>query len=149
MKPILRVLLVEDNPDDALLALRAVQGAGYDVQSKRIETPEELRTALTDGQWDAVLADYSLPHFSATDALALVQEMGLDMPFIVVSGEIGEEEAVQLMRDGAADYIMKDHLSRLGPALQRELREAEERRHKRDAEQALAKSEERYRLLYE
>ncbi|MGB9666554.1 MAG: PAS domain S-box protein [Candidatus Cryosericum sp.] len=149
MKPILRVLLVEDNPDDALLALRAVQGAGYDVQSKRIETPEELRTALTDGQWDAVLADYSLPHFSATDALALVQEMGLDMPFIVVSGEIGEEEAVQLMRDGAADYIMKDHLSRLGPALQRELRETEERRRKRDAELALAESEERYRLLYE
>lgn len=149
MKSILRVLLVEDNPDDALLVLRAVQDAGCDVQSKRVETAEELRTALTDEQWDAVLADYSLPHFSATDALALMQEMGLNVPFIVVSGSIGEEEAVQLMRDGAGDYVMKDHLFRLGPALQRELRETEERRHKRDAEQALAQSEERYRLLYE
>ncbi|MFA4932447.1 MAG: response regulator [Caldisericia bacterium] len=149
MKPALRIVIIEDNPDDALLVVREVEHAGYAVQVQRIQTAEELREALAQGTWDLVLADYSLPHFSGTEGLAILWETGLDIPFIVVSGSIGEEVAVQVMRDGAADYVMKDQLARLGPAIERELREADERKHKRDAERALAESEKRYRLLLE
>ncbi|HWQ21275.1 MAG TPA: PAS domain S-box protein, partial [Clostridia bacterium] len=149
MKPTLRVLIIEDSVDDALLAVRAVEHAGYAVHAGRVQTVDELRGALRQGPWDLVLADYSLPHFSAPEALAILNETGLDLPFIVVSGKIGEDVAVQLMKDGATDYVMKDHLSRLGPAVQREMHDAEERRHKREAEQALKEAEERYRALVE
>jgi len=117
-----------------------VEHAGYVVQAQRVQTAEELRDALALGTWDLVLADYSLPHFSATEGLAILWEAGLDVPFIIVSGSIGEEVAVQLMKDGAADYVMKDRLSRLGPIVQRELREADEHRRKRDAERSLVKA---------
>ena len=149
MNPELRVIIIEDNPDDAWLVLREVEHAGYAVRSRRVQTGEELSQALAESEWDLILADYSLPRFSATEGLALLQTTGLDIPFIVVSGGIGEETAVTLMRTGADDYVMKDHLARLGPAVQRELREAEERRNKRVAEQALEASEKRYRLLLE
>jgi PAS domain S-box-containing protein len=149
MTPTLRIVIIEDSPDDALLVVREVEHAGYAVQAQRVQTAEELRDALAQGIWDLVLADYTLPHFSATEGLAILKETGLDVPFIVVSGSIGEEVAVQLMKDGAVDYVMKDHLSRLGPAVQRELHEADERRRKRDAERSQAESEERYRLLVE
>jgi len=149
MIPALRIVLIEDNPDDALLVVREVEHAGYAVQAQRVQTAEELRAALAQGTLDLVLADYSLPHFSATEGLAILKETGLDVPFIIVSGCIGEEMAVQLMKDGAADYMMKDHLPRLGPVVQRELRDADERRRKRDAERSLAESEKRYRLLVE
>jgi two-component system cell cycle sensor histidine kinase/response regulator CckA len=149
MKPALRVIIIEDSPDDALLIVREVEQTGYAVEAQRVQTAEELQDALAHGTWDLVLADYSLPHFSAPEGLAMLWETGLDVPFIVVSGSIGEEVAVQLMRDGAADYVMKDDLSRLGPAVQRELHDADERKRKRDVEQALADSEKRYRLLVE
>jgi PAS domain S-box-containing protein len=149
MTPALRIIIIEDSPDDALLVVREVERAGYTVESQRIQTAEELRDALAQGTWDLILADYSLPHFSAPEGLSILWETGLDVPFIVVSGSIGEETAVQLMRDGTTDYVMKDHLSRLGPVVQRELHDADERRHKRDAERALAESEKRYRLLVE
>lgn len=149
MNPELRVIIIEDNPDDVWLVLREVEHAGYAVRSRRVQTAGELSQALTDGPWDLILADYSLPRFSATEGLAILQSSGLDIPFIVVSGGIGEETAVALMRNGADDYVMKERLTRLGPAVQRELREAEERRRKREAEQALEASEKRYRLLLE
>src|SRR5450830_1440189 len=149
MIPALRIVLIEDNSDDALLVVREVEHTGYAVQAQRVQTAEELRDALAQGTWDLVLADYSLPHFSATEGLAILKEAGLDVPFIIVSGCIGEEMAVQLIKNGAAGYVMKDHLSLLGPAVQRELREADERRRKRDAERSLAESEERYRVLVE
>jgi PAS domain S-box-containing protein len=149
MTPVLRIIIIEDNPDDALLVVREVEHAGYAVQAQRVQTAEELRATLAQGTWDLVLADYSLPHFSATEGLAILKETGLDVPFIIVSGCIGEEAAVQLIKNGAAGYVMKDHLSLLGPAVQRELREADERRRKRDAERSLAESEERYRVLVE
>jgi PAS domain S-box-containing protein len=149
MNPELRAIIVEDNPDDARLVERELERAGYAVHSRRVETAEQLSQALTDCQWDIVLADYSLPHFSAPEALAILQKRGCDIPCIVVSGSIGEETAVALMRSGADDYIMKGALARLGPAVHRELREAEERRNKRTAEQALTASERRYRLLLE
>jgi len=149
MIPALRIVLIEDNSDDALLVVREVEHTGYAVQAQRVQTAEELRDALAQGTWDLVLADYSLPHFSATEGLAILKETGLDVPFIIVSGCIGEEVAVQLIKNGAAGYVMKDHLSLLGPAVQRELREADERRRKRDAERSLAESEERYRVLVE
>src|SRR5450830_739028 len=149
MTPVLRIIIIEDNPDDALLVTREVEHAGYAVQAQRVQTAEELRAALTQGTWDLVLADYSLPHFSATEGLAILKKTGLDVPFIIVSGCIGEEAAVQLMKDGTADYVMKDHLSRLGPTVHLELREADERRRKHAAERSLAESEERYRLLVE
>jgi len=149
MKPSLRIVLIEDNPDDALLVTREMEHAGYAVQAQRVQTAEELRATLAQGTWDLVLADYSLPHFSATEGLAILKETGLDVPFIIVSGCIGEEAAVQLMKDGTADYVMKDHLSRLGPAVHLELREAEERRRKHAAERSLTESEEHYRVLVE
>jgi PAS domain S-box-containing protein len=149
MKPALRAIIIEDSPDDALLVVREIERAGYTIQAQRVQTAEELRDALAQGTWDLVLADYSLPHFSATEGLAILKEAGLDVPFIIVSSCIGEEVAVQLMKDGANDYVMKDHLSRLGPAVQRELHDAEERRGKREAEQALRQSKDTYRMLTE
>ena len=149
MKSALRIIIIEDNPDDALLVTREVEHAGYVVQAQRVQTAEELRDTLAQGTWDLVLADYSLPHFSATEGLAILWETGLDVPFIIVSGKIGEEMAVQLMKDGATDYVMKGHLPRLGPVVKRELRDTDERRRKRDTERALVESEKRYRLLVE
>jgi len=149
MKSALRIIIIEDNPDDALLVTREVEHAGFVVQAQRVQTAEELRGTLAQGTWDVVLADYSLPHFSATEGLAILKETGLDVPFIIVSGCIGEEVAVQLIKDGAAGYVMKDHLSLLGPTVQRELRDAGERHRKRDVERSLAESEERYRVLVE
>jgi PAS domain S-box-containing protein len=149
MKPALRLIIIEDSADDALLVVREVERAGYTVHAGRVQTAEELRSTLVQETWDLVLADYSLPHFSAAEGLAILKETGLDVPFIIVSGCIGEEMTVQLMKEGAADYVMKDHLSRLGPAVRRELHDAEERRRKRDAERALKEAEERYRVLVE
>ena len=130
----LRLLLVEDSADDADLILRELRRAGYDPTCERVQTAAELKAALARGPWDLVIADYVLPHFSAPGALALVQESELDLPFIVVSGAIGEETAVQAMRAGARDYIMKGNLIRLAPAIVRELREAGDRRERKQLE---------------
>ncbi len=135
MTQVLKVLLVEDSEDDALLVLRSLRRGDYELLSERVETALALREALARQPWDVVLSDYSMPHFSGADALRVIQESGLDLPFIIVSGEIGEERAVEIMRAGAHDYVMKDNLARLVPAIQRELRDAEDRGARRQAEE--------------
>lgn len=131
---VLRVLLVEDSEDDAALTLRQLKKGGYEPSHKRVDTPEAMRAALEANDWDVILSDYTMPEFSGPAALALLRSMELDLPFIIISGAMGEESAVMLMRSGAHDYIMKDSLIRLVPAIERELREAEVRRARRRAE---------------
>ncbi len=145
----LHVLIVEDLEDDALLIVGELRRGGYEPVFERVQTPEAMSQALEGRDWDLVTADYSLPGFSAPAALALLQEREIDIPFIVVSGTIGEETAVAAMRAGAHDYLMKGNLARLAPAVERELREAEVREASRNDQLALRESEERYRGMFE
>ena len=133
----LRVLHVEDSEQDMALISRHLKKAGCDVISDRVERAETMKTMLESREWDVILCDYSMPHFNALAALALVKEMKLDIPFIIISGTIGEEAAVEAMRAGAQDYLMKDSLARLAPSIERELQEAQNRRARRDAEEQL------------
>lgn len=128
MKDPLRVLIVEDSEDDTLLLVRKLKKGGFDPQYKRVDTQKTLMSALENQEWDLILSDYSLPHFNALSVLELLREMKLDLPCIVVSGAIGEDLAVECMRTGAHDYIMKEQLTRLIPAIERELAEARVRR---------------------
>ena len=145
----LQVLVVEDSADDAALLEAELRRGGYTPACHRIETAEELRAALARQHWDLVIADYQLPRFDGLSALALVKEGGLDLPFIIVSGHITEETAVAAMKAGAHDYVMKDKLARLGPAVERELREAEVRRERRRMEEALRRAYEELELRVE
>jgi len=131
----LRVLIVEDSEEDALLLVRELRQGGYEPCFELVETGEAMRAALGRGPWDLILADYLLPRFSAPEALAAARELAPDVPFLVISGRIGEETAVDMMKAGAHDYLMKDNLARFLPAVHRELREAEGRRQRRRAEQ--------------
>ena len=144
----LRVLVIEDSEFDSTLLLRLLSKGGYDLKHRRVETAESLRDALRQ-EWDLVVADYNLPQFSAPEALDIVKHAGLDIPFIIVSGAIGETTAVAAMKAGAHDYLMKDNLARLLPVVERELREARNREGKRQTKRALQESETRYRLLWE
>ncbi len=128
------VLMIEDSQDDALLIARELRRFGYDLTFERVDTPAAFEAALAEGAWDLVLADYAMPHFDALSALHRLQEKGIDLPFMVVSGNIGEDAAVAVMRAGAHDYVMKNNLARLGPAVQRELQEAQVRLARRRAE---------------
>lgn len=143
----LQVLIVEDSEDDAVLVVRELRRSGYDPTFERVDTPEAMVRALQRQGWDIVIADYSMPRFDGLAALALVQETGLDIPFIIVSGNIGEDVAVAAMRAGAQDYLMKDNLARLGAAVRRELQEAATRGVRRRVERSLQESQERYRTL--
>src|SRR5262245_45926986 len=116
----LRVLVLEDRPSDARLVIHELQRAGFDPKWERVETEADF-VARLDWEWDLILADYDLPQFDAATALARVRERNLDIPFIIVSGTIGEELAVAAMKEGAADYLLKDRLSRLGPAVNQAL----------------------------
>src|SRR5207248_4783236 len=126
-----------DSSNDAFLITRELRRAAYDVQMQRVEDEQQLREALADKGWDVVLADYYLPQLSVADAFKLVRQKDRDVPFIIVSGSVGEEPAVSAMRMGAHDYIMKDNLARLSPAIERELLEADNRRQRRRAEQEI------------
>ncbi|MCU0550743.1 MAG: response regulator [Leptolyngbya sp. Prado105] len=141
----LRVLVVEDLEDDMLLVLRELRRGGYTLDYVRVETPDEMQAAIDRESWDLVIADYTLPRFSAPQALQLLQSQKRDLPFIIVSGTIGEEVAVAAMKAGAHDYIIKGNLARLLPAVERELREAKERQKRHAAEQALHESEQKIR----
>lgn len=133
----IRMLILEDSEDDLLLLLREVRRGGIDPAYERADSAAGLRRALDAGEWDVIVSDYNMPQFGALPALDIVKERGLDVPFIIVSGKIGEDLAVAAMKAGAHDYLMKGNLSRLVPAIERELREADERRRRRQAEEAM------------
>lgn len=137
----LRLLNIEDSEDDSLLLRHHLTRAGYELEWQRIDTPEALNRALSETTWDFVISDYVMPKFSALAALAEFRKRSIDIPFIVVSGAIGEETAVAAMRAGACDYLMKDNLARLVPAIERELLEAAHRKERAQAEQALRTAE--------
>jgi len=137
-----RILIVEDSEDDAELTIRVLRQSGFDFAYKRVDAPETMRAALEEQPWDAVISDFSMPRFSGLDALKLLQDKGFDPPFILVSGAVGEDVAVQAMKAGADDYVLKGNLARLPLAVERGLRDAETRR---EAKQAEA----RYRTLFD
>ena len=137
----LHVLLVEDSQDDADLVLLELSEAGFDIISKRVDTGAAMRAAMTDCSWDVVISDFNLPQFSAREALDTLHETDVDIPFVIVSGCIGEEAAIALMKGGASDFVMKDKLGRLGPVIERELKDAVVRQERRQAQDALRKNE--------
>jgi diguanylate cyclase (GGDEF)-like protein len=132
---LLRTLIVDDSPIDAELIVQELDHHGYHSVAARVDTPAALIAALDSQEWDVIICDYTMPRFDGLAALKVVRARELDVPFLIVSGTIGEEIAVDAMRNGAHDYIMKDHLARLVPAIERELREASVRRERRRAEE--------------
>jgi signal transduction histidine kinase len=141
MKKPLKVLIVEDSEDDALLLLQEFKRAGHDLSHVQVESRTALSSALEIGEWDIVLSDFNLPGFDGIEALRMVRVQFPDLPFILVSGAVGEDVAVAAMRAGAQDYILKDNLTRLVPAVERELREAEVRREHHELERKLVRSQ--------
>lgn len=137
----LRVLLVEDSADDAELAVMALSEGGFRVVKKRVACEAEMRDAMREGGWDAVLSDFNLPGFSVRAALSLVRESDEDIPFVVVSGAMGEENVVALMKEGVSDFVMKDKLARLAPVLERALADATVRREHRHTQERVRGSE--------
>ncbi len=145
----LKLLMIEDSEDDALLLATQLRRGGFDFAFERVETAETMTIALIKGHWDLVISDYSMPNFKGTEALKLIREMGNDVPFIFVSGTIDEETAVEAMKAGAQDYMMKGNVKRLIPAIRRELAEAEVRRKREQAEIDLRLRDARLRALHE
>jgi two-component system sensor histidine kinase UhpB len=143
----LRVLMVEDSEDDALMLERELKRGGYELVTRRVQTAKDMANKLKEQEWDIVISDYMMPKFNGMDAFKVMKDSGLDLPFILISGKIGEDTAVDAMRAGVHDYIMKDKLARLIPAIQRELREADVRRERKLAEEALKESEKRFALF--
>ena len=142
----LRLILVEDSADDADLILRELRRGGFAVESLRVESEHDLRAQLVESEWDILITDYRLPGFDAPGALRVRRELRPDLPAIVVSGTIGEDVAVETLKAGAGDYLLKGNLMRLAPAVRREIAEAAERRRLIIAEEALRRSEERLRF---
>jgi two-component system cell cycle sensor histidine kinase/response regulator CckA len=145
----LRALMVEDVEQDALLAVRDLRRGGFDVTFERVDTPEAMAAALAKQPWDIIISDYSMPRFTALLALGLMKERNLDLPFIIVSGTVGEDIAVEALRAGAHDFMAKGKFARLVPAIERELREAETRHERRRMERDLRMSEQRFQELFE
>ncbi|WP_437972106.1 PAS domain-containing protein [Sorangium sp. So ce260] len=142
----LRVLLVEDSEQDARLILRELKRGSYDPSLERVHTPEGMTEALSGQAYDVVLCDHSMPRFDSLAALRMIKERGLELPFIIVSGSIGETIVAEVMRSGANDYVLKSELRRLVPAIERSRRDVAERGERRRAEIALKESEERFAL---
>jgi PAS domain S-box-containing protein len=145
----LRVLIVEDSEDDAALMVRELRRNDYDLTYERVEDAAAMQAALVRKSWDVVVSDYTMPRFSAPAALALLHESRIDLPFIIISGTIGEDTAVAAMRAGAHDFLIKGQLARLAPVIERELSDARVRRQRRQAEQALLEKEQYFRALIE
>jgi PAS domain S-box-containing protein len=137
MGKLLRVLLIEDSEDDSQLLVRELRRLGYDVEFERIETVAAMQMALAHKTWDLILSDYTLPTFNAPQALKVLKASGLDLPFIILSGTIGEDAAITALKGGANDFIVKGKYARLGPAIERELREAESRRERKRIEEQI------------
>jgi signal transduction histidine kinase len=133
----LRALIVEDSPDDADLLCRALALDGYEITSERVQTAHDMQAAIRDHEWDIVFSDWTMPQFSAPAALEIVKQSDLDVPFIIVSGLIGEDLAVQAMKSGAHDFFQKDRLALLAPAVDRELREVAVRRERAQMQEQL------------
>jgi PAS domain S-box-containing protein len=149
MKKNLRCLIVEDSGNDALFLVEALRQGGYEPVFERVQTAAAMRAALHNGEWNVVFSDYVMPAFDAPSAFRALQESGREIPFIIVSGEIGEDTAVESLKFGADDYLLKQNLKRLIPAVERALKDAEDRKRARRAERALQQSEERFRLMVE
>jgi len=149
MSKSLRVLVVDDSEDDAILLIRELRRGGHEVNFQRVDAPEAMRLALAKDPWDLVISDYTMPHFSGLQALELLKKSAIDMPFIMVSGSIGEETAVNVMKAGAHDYLMKDNLPRLIPSVERELREADVRRERRRVEEENRRNWRRIQALHD
>jgi len=144
-----KVLMIEDSEGDAKLTLRALKIGGFNVTHLRVQTAAAMKAGLEREPWDAIISDFQMPGFTGMDALNIFRSTGLDIPFILVSGTIGEEFAANAMKAGASDYVMKENLARLAPALERELKEAQDRAEHRLAQGALLDSEERFRQIAE
>jgi len=134
----LRVLVVEDSVNDTFFIVRELQRGGFHVDFERVETASAMQETLAKGSWDLIISDYRMPQFDGEAALALYLQSGSEAPFIMVSGAIGEERAVEMLKRGAHDYVMKDNLSRLVPATRRELESARQKRMRRQTEEATA-----------
>ncbi len=143
----LRIMLIEDSEDDAELLLAEIENGGFDVAHVRVDTAQGVVDALTQGPWDIVISDYTLPQFNGLKAIEIVQQRDPDLPIIITSGNIGEDIAVEAMRAGAHDYLMKNNLSRLTPAIERELRESEARRNARQVRLQLEGNEAQFRAI--
>lgn len=143
MKNQIRVLIVDDSERDAVLLILAMRNGGLELYSERVDTADAMEEALSGGNWDVAISDCHMPDFTVEGALAIWQSKGHDQPFIVVSGAIGEEEAVSLLKAGAHDFVRKDNLARLVPAIERELRDSASRHARREAEESLFQSERR------
>lgn len=135
----LSILIIEDSEEDTELLVRLLRKNNYEPKYRQIWKEPALRQALSETHWDLIISDFHMPAFSGLDALRIVRDMEIDTPFIVVSGVVGEDKAVEMMLAGANDYVMKDNMSRLIPAIKRELVEAKTRRDKKKAEQELEK----------
>src|SRR6266403_1197778 len=149
MSKSLRVLAVDDSEDDALLLICELRRGGHKLDFQRVDTPQAMSSALAKDAWDLVISDYTMPSFSGLEALELLQTTAIDIPFIMVSGSIGEETAVNVMKAGAHDYLMKDNLRRLIPSVERELREAEVRREHRRVEEDNRRNWRRIQALHD
>jgi len=148
-RPPLRALIVEDSRVDAAVLIQLLRAGGWQVTHERVDRPESFRQALEHRPWDVILCDHTMPGFSAPEALEVLQGTALDIPFLIISGGIQEGVAIQAMKSGASDFIMKGALGRLVPAVERELRDAASRRARRQAEATLRESELRYRSVWE
>ena len=144
----IRVLVVDDSEDDTLLLMDELKDNGCNPTYIRVDTPEAMKTALMEKPWDVIIADYRMPQFSGPDALKVLQETGLDIPLILVSGTAEEHTGVDMMRAGAQDFILKHNLCRLTPAITREIGEAESRRQRKKAEARAKAAAENYRILF-